>query len=182
MPQLLAAPTRTAAAPRDSDERIDRSPRPAVVRETMRRRMAKVAASAEPAWPTRDVERRIAPRLPTDLVPAITGVRLSPCGGTTFMVNISTSGLVVKGNTRLLLGTVVTVVFEGTFQPFSTKGRVARCNVAAIEAGVLWYDIGIAFDSPILLEEAHVESNLRPEPALSSPEPLAIPAGLFNRW
>jgi hypothetical protein len=128
-----------------------------------------------------NAERRVAPRVAAALVPAITGLRLSPSRGKTVLVNISTSGLVAKGDTRWLPGTAVTVVFEGTFLPTAIKGRVARCQVGAMNGGVLWYDVGIAFDNPILLELPH-QSDATTDAVLPTPENVTIPAVLFNRW
>lgn len=117
-----------------------------------------------PAAEQKGSERRVSTRIPVELVPSITGVRLSPFGGTSIMVNISTSGLLVKGDRRVLLGTALTISFAGTFSPASARGRVARCEVRSIEAGVVWYDIAIAFDTPIPLEEpAKVEEPVKRE-------------------
>ena len=143
-------------------------------------------------------ERRVSTRVPAELVPTITGVRLSPFGGTSVLVNISTSGLLVKGDRRVLLGTALSISFAGSFSPATARGRVARCEVRSIEAGVVWYDIAIAFDSAIPLEEPRkealpnkVEVAARSEQIeFKMPEPQAEdPAAphdagplLYNRW
>ena len=132
-------------------------------------------------------ERRVSTRVPAELVPSITGVRLSPFGGTSVLVNISTTGLLVKGDRRVLLGTALSVSFAGTFSPAAVRGRVARCEVRSIEAGVVWYDIAIAFDHAIPLEEPQKKEELakkqEPEPQVDE---LVAPeeAGplLYNRW
>ena len=143
-------------------------------------------------------ERRVSTRVPAELVPTITGVRLSPFGGTSSLVNISTSGLLVKGDRRVLLGTALTISFAGTFSPATARGRVARCEVRSIEAGVVWYDIAIAFDSAIPLEEPVKEEppNIEAVAARSEHKEFTMPdpqvgqpasphdAGplLYNRW
>jgi hypothetical protein len=143
-------------------------------------------------------ERRVSTRVPAELVPSITGVRLSPFGGTSALVNISTSGLLVKGDRRVLLGTALSISFAGTFSPATARGRVARCEVRSIEAGVVWYDIAIAFDSPIPLEEPRKEEPPNQEEVaarseqkeFTMPEPrVEVPAApqdpgplLYNRW
>ncbi len=111
-------------------------------------------------------ERRVSTRVPAALIPSLAGVRLSPFGGTSILVNISTSGLLVKGDRRVLLGTALTISFAGTFTPTTARGRVARCEVRSIEAGVVWYDIAIAFDSPIPLEEPAKKEEPEAEPAV----------------
>jgi|ERR671910_461637 hypothetical protein len=128
-----------------------------------------------------NAERRIAQRFAAALIPSITGLRLSPSRGKTVLVNISTSGLVAKGDSRWLPGTAVTVVLEGTFLPTAIKGRVARCQVGGMDGGLLWYDIGIAFDKPILLEVPH-QSDAKKEAVLPALEDVTVPAVLFNRW
>jgi len=124
-------------------------------------------------------ERRTAPRLPASTVSAITGVRLSPGGREATLVNISSTGALVRCQTKVLPGTAVTVQLDGTFTPASIKGKVVRCLVADIcrPAG-LSYHIGIAFNQEITLEEAPAEA---PQPAATSPSPVAAPV-LFNRW
>ena len=131
-----------------------------------------------PAAEPKGSERRVSTRIPTELVPSITGVRLSPFGGTSIMVNISTSGLLVKGDRRVLLGTALTISFAGTFSPASARGRVARCEVRSIEGGVVWYDIAIAFDTPIPLEEpAEDEEPAKKEESRVEPSaPIAMVA------
>lgn len=136
--------------------------------------------------PPKASERRVSTRVPADLVPSIAGVRLSPFGGTSVLVNISTSGLLVKGDRRVLLGTALSVSFAGTFSPATVRGRVARCEVRSIEAGVVWYDIAIVFDREIPLEEPtrneepskkeepHVEPAAQLTVGVSQPE-VAVP-------
>ena len=128
------------------------------------------------------IERRSSAKRRVSQVPSITGLRLSPCGGEASLVNISTSGVLVKINVRLLPGTVVTVVFDGTFSPSSVKSRVARCLVADIDSsGVIWYNVGIAFNEPIALGDMSVGTHVQPEPV----QPIqteAVPVVLTNRW
>jgi hypothetical protein len=116
----------------------------------------------------------MAPRLVAAAVPAITGVRLSPGGGEAWLVNISSSGVLVRCATKLLPGTPVMVTFEGTFVVGSAKGKVARCFVADIGRPVgLSYHIGIAFNESIPFEGQIAET---PQPELE-----AVPV-LVNRW
>ncbi len=123
-------------------------------------------------------ERRTAPRFPASVMPSITSVHLSPGGGEAFLVNISSTGALVRCATRLLVGTPITLVFDGEFSPASIKGRVARCLVADLgrPAG-LSYHIGIAFKEAIPLGEP-IE-NRRTPAAIQSPVPAPV---LVNRW
>jgi hypothetical protein len=170
------------AVARDLNTPANGPARSTVDREPVRRRVEGIVAIPASAEPDRVVERRVALRRPAAVVPSITGLRLSPLGGKTVLVNISTSGALVRYDARLLLGTVVTVTFEGTFSPSSTKAWVARCAVAAIESGVVWYDIGISFNDPISLDDGLAAPNPQSEPALPPRQALAIPTGPFNRW
>jgi hypothetical protein len=136
------------------------------------------------------VEKRRAARIAAALLPSITGLRLSPCGGKTLLVNLSGSGAAVKSDTKQLLGTVVTMNLEGTFSPSSIKGKVVRCGVTAIDSGVIWYQLGILFNDPISIEQhvghvervEHVEPVAQAEPVWAPPPPLEAPARLSNRW
>ena len=128
---------------------------------------------------TSPFDRRIAARRLASLVPSITGLRLSPCGGEASLVNISASGALIRCSTRVLPGTALVVVLEGTFSPSSIKSRVARCLVADIDTrGVLWYHVGVVFNNPITLEDTPVAAN-RP---VSAPEAPRVPTALYNRW
>jgi hypothetical protein len=143
--------------------------------------------SPEPGVP---VEARSAPRLPASAVPGITGVRLSPHGADATMLNISTTGVLVECTSRLRIGTAVTTLFDGTFSPSSVEGRVSRSTVSNMSKdGVLRYQIGIAFLSPIALELAVAAPNRQPEatsqtPSETSPasSEMPLPPVLSNRW
>jgi hypothetical protein len=130
-------------------------------------------------------ERRIAERRPAALVPSITGVRLSPSGGEASLVNISTTGVLLKANVRLMPATIVTVNMDGTFRPSSIAARVVRCSVTDIDAkGVLWYHVGAAFNQAIALDDAPIATDARSAPA-PQPPPLEskIPSTMpKNRW
>ena len=128
------------------------------------------------------VERRIRPRRRACLVPSITGIRLSPRGGEASLVNISTTGALVRCNTRLLPGEIVMVVFDGQCSPSSVKSRVARCLVADIDsASTVWYEVGIAFSEPLVLKDVSAPTSAPPEPA-RPPRALAMGAVSANRW
>ena len=114
-------------------------------------------------------------------IPSITGLRLSPQTGDTSLVNISSSGILARVNTKLNPGTRVTLTFVGTFKPSSVAGRVVRCIVTDISAsGNLWYHLGIAFDTPIDLRGFTPTENSQPTSA--APASNQPPGTLSNRW
>jgi len=133
--------------------------------------------ASNPATPSGE-ENREAPRRPASAVPTITGLRLSPHGVEATLVNISNSGVLAECGERLKPGSLVTVVFEGTFTPRSVESRVARNTVASMgKDGRLRYHVGIAFTKPI---------NLGPDdsaPPKAAPEgPVVVEPTARNRW
>ncbi len=118
-------------------------------------------------------ESRIAYRLPASRVPSIKGVHLVPGDVEATLINISTHGVAVECECRLLPRSDITVSFAGSFQPPSVAARVVRCTVVGItNDGALRYQVGMAFVRPIeLLESSRVELAVMP------PAPV-----LRNRW
>jgi hypothetical protein len=109
-----------------------------------------------------------------DEVPHITGLRFLPDRAPAELVNMSPIGLLAESSTRLRVGSDVTVLFEGGFEPSSMAGRVARCEVAAMAPdGTLRYRIAIEFDATVRLSGAS-------EPLPASPDDAAPVAR--NRW
>jgi PilZ domain len=142
--------------------------------------MASTPTAPSIVAPADTAERRVAERLAPSSVPGINGIHLSPGGGEAHLVNISTSGVLVRCATRLLPGTAVTVVFDGGFKPSSVKGKVVRCLVADIAgSGGLSYHIGIHFKDAIDLP---VTPEIQPEPAPAVQASAAVPPRLVNRW
>jgi PilZ domain-containing protein len=116
---------------------------------------------------------RSAARHPASVLPAITGLRISPHGVEATLVNISSTGVLAECGERLKPGSAVTVVFEGTFVPRSMEGRVARNSVSSMgRDGRLRYHVGIAFARTIDLGVPDPEPV--PEPA-PEPAPHAHP-------
>jgi hypothetical protein len=142
-------------------------PRPQIGMSVQPRSVADDASESSAVGPAG--ERRAAHRWEASTMKAITGLRLSPCGGDASLVNISESGILAKSNTKLQQGAPVTVVLDGTFSPSMITGRVARCVVADIDSsGVLWYHVGIAFNKTIVIQGA---------------APAPVPAtAVRNRW
>ena len=129
---------------------------------------------------TLDSERRTATRIPAGKMASITAIRLSAGTGNAVLMNISTTGMLVRCPNRLLPGTRIKVTLEGGFQPSSIKGRVARCLVADLcGPNGLLYHVGIAFDEPIALEEEEEGVLLE---QITAVEPSAAFQILENRW
>lgn len=113
-------------------------------------------------------------RRQADEVPQITGLRFLPDRAPADLVNMSPIGLLAESSTRLRVGSDVTVLFEGGFEPQTVTGRVARCEVAAMAPdGVLRYRVGIEFDATLDLDGSSV--------ILTAPLLAASPA-VRNRW
>ena len=139
--------------------------------------------------------RRVDPRYPAAVIPAITGMRLSP-GEAVTLVNISASGVLVEGKTRFVPGTRVTVHFEGTIKPNQIKARVIRCQVSAIGGGgSLQYQSAIAFEGrmDLPIEESALPASATPAPveetapkkgkaAAAPPPPAPAQTRVYNRW
>ena len=89
--------------------------------------------------------RRAEPRYQPSAVPAITGVKTS-AGDLLTLVNISATGVLVEGNTRIKPGERVSLAIFG-LEPSQVSGRVVRSVVSAIgNSGTLRFQTGIAFD------------------------------------
>jgi hypothetical protein len=129
-------------------------------------------------------ENRNAERHPAAAIPSITGLRISPHGAEASLVNISASGVLAECGVRLQPGSVVTVNFEGTFQPTSADGRVARSSVASVAAnGGLRYHVGISFTRPIVFDGAFIIATVASSEPGEQPRPATPAAPIVrNRW
>ena len=79
------------------------------------------------------MSNRVAARRLAEQCPWTTGLRLSP-GGEASLVTISSTGLMVRCEKRLVPGVPVAVTFAGTAMPAVVKSCVTRCEVAGIRA------------------------------------------------
>jgi len=154
------------------------------------------AATAE-ATAEATVDGRRAPRMDPSDAGFSREVKLSP-GGAAEIVNVSDSGLLVEGKTRLSTGAKVTVTLTGKEQKRLT-GRVVRCQVCAIHRdGTMTYQTALALDQPTGIEEAApeapkpaaaiqaVEARVPVEAAVPAQLPAQVPAPvaprLVNQW
>ena len=113
-------------------------------------------------------------------------VKLSP-GGAAELLNVSESGLLVEGKTRLSTGSKVLITLTGR-EPKRLTGRVVRCQVCAIHRdGTMTYQTALALDQPAGLEnvaESPAAVVDRSEP-VAPREPAAVPTPaprLVNQW
>jgi hypothetical protein len=129
------------------------------------------------------VELRTAPRFAAALVPAITGLRLSPHGIDAKLVNISATGLLAECGMRLKVGSAVALTFEGTFSPSSAAARVVRCAVASMSSsGGLVYHVGVHFDAPLAFEEPTGMAKTKATPDVAPPDSTPVHVVVRNRW
>ena len=113
-------------------------------------------------------------------------VKLSP-GGAAELLNVSESGLLVEGKTRLSTGSKVLITLTGR-EPKRLTGRVVRCQVCAIHRdGTMTYQTALALDQPAGLEnvaEPPAAVVDRSEPVVPR-EPAVVPTPaprLVNQW
>jgi hypothetical protein len=143
--------------------------------------MASAALNVQPV-PV-PVEHRAAPRFAAALVPAITGLRLSPHGIDAKLVNISATGILAECGIRLKVGSALTLSFGGTFEPSSITARVVRCAVAAMSRdGGLLYHVGVHFDARIALNEPSGTAKTMTIPEATMPEATPERVAVRNRW
>jgi hypothetical protein len=128
---------------------------------------------------------RRAPRLQANEAGLHTEVKLSP-GGPAELLNVSESGLLVEGKTRLSTGSKVLVTVTGR-EPKRLTGRVVRCQVCAIHRdGTMTYQTALALDQPAGLEGIAVEGAAAGTDGTEAfpelmPAPTVAPR-LVNEW
>jgi hypothetical protein len=137
---------------------------------------------------------RVDPRVPASALPSIVAVRLSSgdtarlmiaSGMLVELVNISRTGMLVEGRTRLVPGSRVTIMIEGTFVPAHIRAKIIRCQVTSITDGALRYQCGLQFDQPLdrVPGDEAPSAQATPAPAAAPAPPAAEPPHLpVNRW
>jgi hypothetical protein len=168
------------AVRRSQRETSDPSEHPVAERKSMLG-LGDVTRQVSPApEEPKTTEQRAVPRRDALLVPAITGLRLSPQGADATLLNISTTGLLAECGVRMRLGSAVPVFFEGKFSPKAVDGRVMRSSVAKLnKSGGLRYQVGIAFRQSIPLQDSPAAgAGIDPPPV----DTLAAPQVVRNRW
>ena len=114
--------------------------------------------------PTESGERRRATRWIPGPVEALSRVRLRT-GGELVVINVSTTGALVEGTTRLLPGTHVDIHVTGAQGRVLVRARVIRCAVWAFTADVIQYRGALAFNAPVALPSIEAAS---PEATVAS--------------
>jgi hypothetical protein len=157
-------------------------PRPAGMTASVQAE-AVAPASVRPE-PPQPEGRAAAPRRPASAVPSITGLRISPPGFKATLVDISASGLLAEWGVALKIGQAVTVTFEGTFLPESLGAQVVRSAVASMTAGGVRYHVGLAFNTPVALDNPPppTETNTENDAAQAALADPLQPDDIENRW
>jgi PilZ domain len=127
-------------------------------------------------------EHSIAPRRLAAAVPSITGLRISPPGFKATLVDISASGLLAEWGVALKIGQVVTVNFEGTFEPQSVKAHVVRSSVASMTSAGVRYHVGLTFMAAIAVDDTPPETAAANDPAPAAVADLPQPDDIVNQW
>jgi hypothetical protein len=132
-------------------------------------------------------EGRRAPRLDAAEAGLNRELKLSP-GGAAELLNVSETGLLVEGKTRLSTGSKVLVTLTGREQKRLT-GRVVRCQVCAIHRdGTMTYQTALALDQPAGLETVTADppkaaADTAEKAAEPPPAPIVTaPPRLVNEW
>ena len=113
-------------------------------------------------------------------------LKLSP-GGAAELLNVSETGLLVEGKTRLSTGSKVLVTLNGR-EPKRLTGRVVRCQVCAIHRdGTMTYQTALALDEPAGLEYVAAASAAAADVSATGVTPETAPTApaaprLVNEW
>jgi hypothetical protein len=113
-------------------------------------------------------------------------VKIVP-GGAVDLINLSETGALVEGKSRLAVGTPVTVCLGGDAGR-RLAGKVVRCNVSAIHRdSTMSYQVGIAFDEAAAVDVvAALPVNEPVQETVAVPPPASNPAAeieeLVNEW
>jgi PilZ domain-containing protein len=127
--------------------------------------------------------RRAEPRYDAAAIPAIASVR-APGGEPLTLVNISATGILVEGQTRIKPGERLVLSISGLV-PSQVPGRVVRSVVSSIGgSGSLCYQTGIAFEHRVNLPlpvtiDPPAQPAAAPEPSANAAAP---PSLVRNRW
>lgn len=114
----------------------------------------------------------------TDL-PTGGDVKLVP-GGPCDLINVSESGALVEGKTKLHVGAIVKLHLGGD-HPRQVTGRVVRCQVSAIHRdSSMSYQVGIAFEDAAAIGDVVVERAAPAEQPAPPPLEDAVPPPLLE--
>lgn len=108
--------------------------------------------------PTDHRERRHTVRRGPDPSEPLSRARLR-AGRELSVINVSTGGALVEGETRLLPGTNVDVHVTAAQGRVLVRARVVRCAVWSVNADVIQYRAALAFSTPV--DVSPVESKVQ---------------------
>ena len=123
--------------------------------------------------PTEYTDRRHGNRWIPSATDPLSRVRLR-LGRELSVIDVSTSGALVQGPTRLLPGTHVDVHVTASQGRVLARARVVRCVVWAVTADVVQYRGALAFNTPVELQPIDPATL----PTLTDPPAAAIPRPL----
>jgi hypothetical protein len=105
---------------------------------------------------------------------ALSRVRLR-AGRELAVINVSFSGALVEGTTRLLPGTHVDVHLTASQGRVLVRARVVRCAVWAVTAEVIQYRGALAFSASVDLPPTEMASQEASDAAATDRQPVAVP-------
>jgi hypothetical protein len=121
--------------------------------------------------PTDPRERRVVTRWVPGSAEALSRVRLRT-GRELAVMNVSATGALVEGTTRLLPGTHVEVHVTAAQGRVLVRARVVRCTVCTVTADVIMYRGALAFTTPVDLPPVEVAPPHTSEAAMSDQRPV----------
>ncbi len=133
--------------------------------------------------------RRVDQRLPASKT-SISAVQMT-AGDVLDLVNISRTGALLEGNTRVCPGMLITLRVKEAQALHLVRGRVIRCSIVGLSEGVLRYRFAVAFEKPIdfqflpgavVLDRSSRGADTRTPDKASTSESESRELQTFNSW
>jgi hypothetical protein len=96
-------------------------------------------------------ERRVAPRFPPSAIPGLKSVRLATADADVQLLNMSRTGALIEGMTRLSPKSPVSIRLTAGSRSFILRGRVVRSQVCGYDGEKLRYRSALKFDEDFLM-------------------------------
>ena len=96
-------------------------------------------------------ERRVAPRFPPSAIPGLKSVRLATADAEVELLNMSRTGALIEGMTRLSPRSPVGIRLTAGSRSFILRGRVVRSQVCGYDGERLKYRSALRFDEEFLM-------------------------------
>jgi hypothetical protein len=119
--------------------------------------------------------RRASRRRSLDEIPDVTGVKVQ--SEDVEVVNASSGGMLIKCSLRLPPGTASQLEIQRLDGTLRVRGKVVRCEVAAVTPGGLRYWVAIAFNERLAFMDDETPSGRLPQLADGSVATFMIEAG-----